>query len=192
MFFVNKHDKNIDSIEQIRSEVLSCTLCNLSLTRIKAVPGEGTPQSKIMFIGEAPGFVEDNMGIPFVGTAGKILDKYLKIAGINRSEVFITNIVKCRPPKNRVPSVEEQKTCFDYLSRQINIINPKIICLLGRVSFEAILSGSSILQNRGKIIERNNKKYFVTIHPAAIIYNKKLSDIFEKDLIFLGTLIRNI
>lgn len=192
MSFTNTGNNHIDSIEQIRLEVLSCILCDLSKTRKKAVPGEGMSHSKIMFIGEAPGSAEDNLGMPFVGTAGRILDKYLKIAGINRSNVYITNIVKCRPPKNRVPSIEEQNTCSSYLSRQINIINPRIICLLGRVAYEAILSGGSILQNRGKIIERNNKKYFVTIHPAAIIYNKKLTDLFEKDMVSLGVLMHNL
>ncbi len=192
MDFINKNNKYADSIEQIRLEVLSCALCDLSGTRNKAVPGEGPSQSKIMFIGEAPGSDEDNMGIPFVGTAGKILDKYLKIARINRYDVFITNIVKCRPPKNRVPSVEEQNACHGYLYRQIKLVNPKIICLLGRLAYESILSGSSILKNRGKIIERNDKKYFVTIHPAAIIYNKKLSELFEKDMIFLGNLVREL
>jgi DNA polymerase len=146
------------------------------------VPGEGQISAKIMFIGEAPGRSEDEKGKPFVGAAGRILDDLLKKAGIERSQVFITNIVKCRPPNNRVPEEDELIACRPYLDRQIALIKPKVICILGRTAYSSILGGSSITANRGKIVERSGQKYFSTFHPAAVIYNKKLLSTLEADL----------
>jgi uracil-DNA glycosylase family 4 len=122
-----KHD---DSLEKIAANVRGCPLCKLSRSRKNAVPGEGQLSAKIMFIGEAPGRSEDEKGRPFVGAAGRILDELLKKAGIERSQVFITNIVKCRPPNNRVPKEDELTACRPYLDRQIALINPKVICIL--------------------------------------------------------------
>jgi uracil-DNA glycosylase len=174
-----KHD---DSLEKIAADVRGCPLCKLSRSRKNAVPGEGQLSAKIMFIGEAPGRSEDEKGRPFVGAAGRILDELLKKAGIERSEVFITNIVKCRPPNNRVPKEDELTACRPYLDRQIALIKPKVICILGRTAYSSLLGGSSITANRGKIVERAGQKYFLTFHPAAVIYNKGLLSVLEADL----------
>ena len=174
-----KHD---DSIEKIAADVRGCPLCKLSRSRKNAVPGEGQLSAKIMFIGEAPGRSEDEKGRPFVGAAGRILDELLKKAGIERSEVFITNIVKCRPPNNRVPKEDELTACRPYLDRQIALIKPKVICILGRTAYSSLLGGSSITASRGKIVERAGQKYFLTFHPAAVIYNKGPLSALEADL----------
>ncbi|MDQ4101877.1 MAG: uracil-DNA glycosylase [Thermoproteota archaeon] len=174
--------KHKDSLEKIAEDVRGCPLCKLARTRKNAVPGEGQISAKVMFIGEAPGRNEDEKGKPFVGAAGRILDNLLRKAGIERSQVFITNIVKCRPPNNRVPEEDELIACRPYLDRQIALIKPKVICILGRTAYSSILGGSSISANRGKIIERSGQKYFSTFHPAAVIYNKSLRSTLEADL----------
>ena len=171
-----------DSLEKIAAEVRGCPLCKLARTRKNAVPGEGQLAAKIMFVGEAPGRSEDEKGRPFVGAAGRILDDMLKKAGIERSEVFITNVVKCRPPGNRVPEEDEAEACRPYLDRQIALIRPRVICILGRTAYSSLLGGSSITANRGKIVEKAGQKYFLTIHPAAAIYNRSLLSVLEADL----------
>lgn len=181
-----------DSLEKIASEVIGCPLCKLSRSRRNAVPGDGQLSSKIMFIGEAPGKNEDEQGKPFVGAAGMILNQALEKAGIKRAEVFITNVVKCRPPGNRVPENDERSICRQYLDRQISLIAPKIICILGSTAYSSILGGKSITKNRGKIMERNRQKYFLTIHPAAAIYNKNLRSVLNNDLFILSKEIKKI
>jgi uracil-DNA glycosylase len=171
-----------DSLEKIATEVRGCPLCKLARTRENAVPGEGQLSAKIMFVGEAPGKREDEKGRPFVGAAGRILDSLLEKVGIERSQVFITNIVKCRPPNNRVPEEDEAIACRPYLDRQIALIKPKVICILGKTAYSSLLGGSSITANRGKIVERVGQKYFLTFHPAAAIYNKSLLSALEADL----------
>lgn len=171
-----------DSLEKISAEVTGCPLCTLARTRKTAVPGEGQLAAKIMFVGEAPGRSEDDKGRPFVGAAGRILDEMLEKAGIQRTQVFITNVVKCRPPNNRVPEDDEVAACLPYLDRQIALIRPRIICILGRTAYSSLLGGSSITANRGKIIEKAGQKYFLTIHPAAAIYNKSMLSLLEADL----------
>jgi DNA polymerase len=181
-----------DSLEKIASEVIGCPLCKLSRSRRNAVPGDGQLSSKIMFVGEAPGKNEDEQGKPFVGAAGMILNQALEKAGIKRAEVFITNVVKCRPPGNRVPENDERSICRQYLDRQISLIEPKIICILGRTAYSSILGGKSITKNRGKIMERNGQKYFLTIHPAAAIYNKNLRSVLNNDLFLLSKEIKKM
>ena len=181
-----------DSLEKIASEVIGCPLCKLSRSRRNAVPGDGQLSSKIMFVGEAPGKNEDEQGKPFVGAAGMILNQALEKAGIKRAEVFITNVVKCRPPGNRVPENDERSICRQYLDRQISLIEPKIICILGSTAYSSILGGKSITKNRGKIMERNGQKYFLTIHPAAAIYNKDLRLVLNNDLLKLSKEIKKI
>ena len=172
----------MDSLEKIAAEVMGCPLCKLARTRENAVPGEGQLAAKILFIGEAPGRSEDEKGRPFVGAAGKILHEMLAKAGIERSQVFITNVVKCRPPNNRVPEDDEVAACYPYLERQLALIRPRIICILGRTAYSSILGGGSITANRGKIIEKAGQKYFLTIHPAAAIYNRSMLGLLEADL----------
>ena len=171
-----------DSLEKVGTEVRGCPLCKLSRTRKNAVPGEGQLSAKILFIGEAPGRNEDDKGRPFVGAAGKILDELLQKAGIERSRVFITNVVKCRPPGNRVPDEDEVSACRPYLERQLALIRPHVICILGRTAYASLLGGGSITADRGKIIEKAGQKYFLTIHPAAAIYRRSLVSVLEADL----------
>jgi uracil-DNA glycosylase len=181
-----------DSLEKIASEVIGCPLCKLSRSRINAVPGEGQLSSRIIIIGEAPGKNEDEQGKPFIGAAGRILNQALEKADIKRDEVFITNVVKCRPPGNRVPENDERDICRQYLDREISLIVPKVICILGSTAYSSILGGKSITKNRGKIIERNGLKYFLTIHPAAAIYNKNLRSVLNNDFFTLSKEIKKI
>lgn len=171
-----------DSLEKIAAEVKGCPLCKLARTRKNAVPGEGQLAARILFVGEAPGRSEDEKGRPFIGAAGRILDDLLQRTGIDRSQVFITNIVKCRPPNNRVPEDDEVAACKPYLERQIALIKPKVICILGRTAYTSLLGGSTITTNRGKIVDKEGQKYFLTYHPAAAIYNKSLLATLEADL----------
>jgi DNA polymerase len=180
-----------DSLEKVSAEVKGCPLCRLSRTRKNAVPGEGQLAAKIMFIGEAPGRSEDEKGRPFVGAAGMVLDDMLKKAGIDRSQVFITNVIKCRPPNNRVPEEDEVAACRPYLERQVALIRPKVICILGRTAYSSLLGGGSITVNRGRMVEKGGQKYFLTIHPAAAIYNRRLISVLESDLKKLAKEIKN-
>ena len=180
------------SLETIRQNVIKCTKCDLCKTRTNAVPGKGNFQSDVIFVGEAPGRNEDKSGEPFVGVAGKKLEIALEGAGITRDTVYITNVVKCRPPSNRVPSITERDTCKEYLKEEISIIKPKIICILGNTAFNSVLGGSEITKYRGKVVRKNNQLYFLTIHPAAIIYNQKLIDVLNGDIIKLFDLIKEL
>ena len=170
------------ALELIQQNVKICKKCNLCSTRKNAVPGEGNVNADIVFIGEAPGKNEDLHGRPFVGTAGKKLDDALENSGLARNDVYITNIVKCKPPKNRIPNYEEKTMCSNYLEHELSIINPKIICLLGNTAFNTILEGNEISKNHGKLIYKEKRTYFVTFHPAAIIYNQKLEKVFKNDI----------
>ena len=172
----------IKKIEQIKQEVIKCIKCELSETRTNSVPGKGNFKSDVIFVGEAPGKNEDEKGEPFIGIAGKKLSDALENAGISRDDIYITNIVKCRPPSNRVPKTNERETCQEYLKQEISIIKPKLICILGNTVFNSILGGSEIMKYRGKIAQKNEQLYFITIHPAATIYNQKLVDVFKEDI----------
>ncbi|MCV0373001.1 MAG: uracil-DNA glycosylase [Nitrosarchaeum sp.] len=169
-------------LEAIRQNVVRCTNCDLCKTRTNAVPGKGNFQSDVVFVGEAPGRNEDQRGEPFVGVAGKRLDHVLESAGISRDSVYITNVVKCRPPNNRVPSVAERDTCKEYLQKEISIIKPKVICVLGNTAFNSVLGGAEITKFRGKIVRKDNQIYFLTVHPAATIYNQELIGVLESDI----------
>ena len=169
-------------IEQIKEEVIKCTKCELSETRTNSVPGKGNFKSDVIFVGEAPGKNEDERGEPFIGIAGKKLSDALENAGISRDDIYITNIVKCRPPSNRVPKTNERETCQEYLKQEISIIKPKLICILGNTVFNSILGGSEIMKYRGKVAQKNKQLYFISIHPAATIYNQKLVDVFKEDI----------
>ena len=181
-----------DQIDALRLKVISCVKCGLSKSRTNAVPGKGNPKAEILFIGEAPGRNEDLKGEPFVGSAGKILSEALDYASISRDDVFITNVVKCRPPENRLPLVEEKDACSEHLSKELEIIKPKIICILGNTAYNSLLGGDSITKNRGKIIEKNGQKYFLTIHPAAVIYNPELKDVLKNDIKALADNLRRL
>ncbi len=179
-------------LEQVKQNVIECTKCELYKTRTNSVPGKGNFKSDVIFVGEAPGRNEDKHGEPFIGAAGKRLSLALEMAGVSRDDVYITNIVKCRPPNNRVPNTDERSTCQEYLKEEISIIKPKIICVLGNTAFNSILGGSEITKFRGKIIRKNNQLYFITIHPAATIYNQKLIDVLNEDIAKLFELIKEL
>ncbi len=175
-----------EKLDDVKNRVISCTKCNLSKSRTNAVPGTGNCHSDIIFVGEAPGRNEDLQGKPFVGTAGQILSEVLEYAGFARDQVYITNVVKCRPPNNRQPLTEERIACKSYLSEEMEIIKPKIICILGNTAYSSLLDGSAITKNRGKIIKNNGQLYFVTVHPAAIIYNPGLRQVLKDDFVLLA------
>ena len=168
-------------LDSIAENVRECQKCELCETRIKAVPGKGNFDADVIFVGEAPGRNEDIHGEPFVGAAGKRLDMILEDTGIDRKDVYITNIVKCRPPKNRVPSKKEEESCNDFIKQEIEIINPKIICVMGNTAYGTLLDGKEITKNHGKIVEKDGRKFFVTFHPAATIYNQKLVEELKED-----------
>ncbi|MGI0057353.1 MAG: uracil-DNA glycosylase [Nitrosarchaeum sp.] len=179
-------------LETIRQKVIECTKCELSKTRTNSVPGKGNFQSDVIFVGEAPGRNEDMKGEPFVGIAGQRLYLALEGAGISRESIYITNVVKCRPPSNRVPTIFERNTCHDYLQKEIAIIKPKIICILGNTAFNSILGGSEITKYRGKIVKKDKQMYFLTVHPAATIYNQELITVLKEDIAKLFDLIKEL
>ena len=146
------------SVEKIRDGVIKCTKCELCQTRTNAVPGKGSPNAKIIFIGEAPGRTEDIRGEPFVGSAGKKLSDALAKNGIERDSIYITNVVKCRPPNNRVPTESERTSCRQYLDSEIDAIKPEIICILGNTASNSVLGQGEITKNRGRIIEKDGRK----------------------------------
>ena len=175
-----------EKLDDVKNKVISCTNCNLSKSRTNAVPGIGSETSDVIFVGEAPGRNEDLQGKPFVGTAGQILSEALEYAGFTRDQVYITNVVKCRPPNNRQPITEEREACKQYLSEEMRIIKPKIICILGNTAYSSLLDGNSITKNRGKLVKNKDQLYFVTVHPAAIIYNPSLRQVLKDDFLFLA------
>jgi uracil-DNA glycosylase family 4 len=177
-------------LDAVAAEIIVCTKCPLWKTRKNAVPGEGNSESPVMFIGEAPGQSEDIKGKPFVGAAGKFLEILLSEIGLSRNDVFICNIVKCRPPRNREPMPNEIQTCTPYLDRQIKIIKPKFIVTLGNYSTAYIFSKanlvfSGITQTRGKffqaIILDMQVTIFPTFHPAAALYSVKYKETLQRD-----------
>ncbi|TVP40680.1 uracil-DNA glycosylase [Candidatus Nitrosocosmicus arcticus] len=185
-----KLNSQTESLESIKNKVIHCVLCGLSATRKNAVPGSGSVTKKIMLVGEAPGKNEDERGNPFVGSAGKVLDQALIDAGIERKEIYITNVVKCRPPNNRVPTEEEIKICTNqYLKKEIDIISPIVICILGATALKSLLGLEYMTPYRGKIVNRPPLRYFITYHPAATIYNNKLKQVFFKDIEMLAKIV---
>lgn len=170
-----------DSLEQIASEVAVCTKCPLHASRVKAVPGEGPLNAQIMFIGEGPGFHENQSGRPFVGAAGDFLNELLHSIGLKREDVFICNVVKCRPPGNRDPEPNEIEACRDYLDRQIALINPRVIVTLGRYSMARWFPAARISAIHGK--PRQVGKFLVVpmYHPAAALHQPSLRQEVEDD-----------
>lgn len=160
-------------LAQIAQEVSNCTRCELHRTRKKAVPGEGPVNTEIMLIGEGSGFHENEQGRPFVGAAGNFLEQLLAQAGLRRSDVWIGNVVKCRPPGNRDPVPEELKSCDEYLERQIEAINPKIIITLGRFSMGKFIPGAKISTIHGEMRRVGNRYVVPMYHPAAALHQPK-------------------
>ena len=189
MLSVNLAVKMTD-LNLISDSVLICKKCTLGHQRTNAVPGSGNPKSTILFIGEAPGRYEDEQGVPFVGRAGRLLDSLLESIGLDRSEVFVTNMLKCRPPKNRDPLPDELKACGPYLNKQIELINPKIIVTLGRFSFAWFFPDIPIGEARGKPINlENGTVVYPMYHPAAALRNGKIRQKAEQDFLNLQKII---
>ena len=169
------------ALDSIATEIAGCTACQLHQGRTLTVPGDGSMSADIMFIGEAPGYYEDQQGVPFVGASGKYLEELLGIIGLNRQDVFICNVVKCRPPGNRDPIPAEIAACKDYLDRQIAVIDPIIIATLGRFSMSRYFPQGKISKIHGQPKTEGGRIYYPLFHPAAVLRNPRLRPVMEDD-----------
>lgn len=173
----------LDNWEELEKSIKNCKKCKLCSNRNNIVFGVGNKNAEIMFIGEGPGADEDIQGIPFVGKAGQLMNNALDGLGINRDDLYIANIVKCRPPNNRNPEKDESNSCLDYLRNQVMLVKPKIIVLLGSVALKNILGEEyKITSARGKWIEKNGINYMPTWHPAALLRDENKKIEFWNDL----------
>jgi len=175
-----ERETKIDSLSSIAEMIRSCNRCPLAKERTRAVPGEGPDGAEILLVGEAPGRDEDRAGRPFVGRAGSLLNCCLEEAGIERSRVFITNAVKCRPPNNRRPKKDEIEACRPYLEDQMSLIQPKVVILMGNAATKAVLDMEGVTSLRGQVFE---DLFLVTFHPAAVLRNKNLKEDLVSDLL---------
>lgn len=169
-------------LQELNAEVRACPACRLSETRKSAVPGEGSERAEIMFVGEAPGYWENEQGRPFVGPAGQMLNELLAMVGLRREDVYITNIVKCRPPGNRDPLPDEIAACGGYLDRQIELIKPRVIVTLGRFSMAKFFPpGKGMRDLHGRVLWRDGIACVAMYHPAAALRQPSLKAILEED-----------
>jgi len=178
-------------LEKVAQEVSVCEKCDLQFSRKKGVPGEGPSNSEIVFIGEGPGFHENMQGRPFVGPAGEFLEELLGTIGMTREDVFITNVVKCRPPGNRDPAPEELKACSPYLDRQLQAIKPKVIVTLGRFSMARYIPHAKISEIHGQPVKVHGMLVVPFYHPAAALHRPSLRPVVEEDFAKLPELIQN-
>jgi uracil-DNA glycosylase family 4 len=172
----------VAELESLVAEVSRCTRCLLHRGRTKAVPGAGPENADIMFIGEAPGFHEDQQGLPFVGAAGSFLDELLESIDLKRDQVYVTNVIKCRPPGNRDPLPEEVAACKSYLDRQIELIQPKLVVTLGRFSMARAFPKARISRIHGQPLKISGVIYYPMYHPAAALHQPSLRPIVEDDM----------
>ena len=178
-------------LEKLAKQIKVCTLCELHRSRTEAVPGEGPTHAEIMLIGEGPGASEDKQGRPFVGASGKFLNQLLEQAGVTRTDVFITNVVKCRPPGNRDPLADEIEICTsNYLQHQIDIINPSIIVTLGRHSMGLFFRGAKITQIHGQMRQVGDRFVIAMFHPAAALHQLSLKETIMADFARLPELLK--
>ncbi|RMZ49100.1 uracil-DNA glycosylase [Candidatus Marinimicrobia bacterium PRS2] len=169
---VSESVQNVESLESFKNSICECLKCELGYTRTNFVFGVGNPNADIVFVGEAPGEKEDLIGEPFVGRAGKLLDKILAAINLSREDIYICNVIKCRPPQNRDPLPKEVDLCEPYLKTQLSLINPKLIVALGRIAACTILRTKEPLKNlRNKIFKYEGIDLVVTYHPAALLRN---------------------
>jgi DNA polymerase len=172
-----------DALETLHEQIRACVACPLSRTRIQAVPGDGPVTARIMAVGEAPGETEDRMGRPFVGAAGQLLTKLLESVGLERSDLYICNVLKCRPPGNRDPLPEEVEACAHFLDAQVELIRPDVILLLGRHALQRILPGApGISRSHGTRIRDRGRLYVPLYHPAAALYTGSLMATLQEDM----------
>lgn len=170
-------------LDRLHAQIRVCERCGLHATRTQAVPGTGPVNAEIMIVGEAPGFTEDVQGQPFVGQAGKLLDTLLQQIGLSREQVFITNVLKCRPPQNRDPMPNEADACLPYLRQQFALVRPKAVLILGRHALERMLPGvGSISRVHGQIFMRSGVAFMPCYHPAAALHNGSLLSDLQKDI----------
>ena len=170
--------------EELEKTCKECTLCALSETRTNCVFGVGNREARLMFVGEAPGEKEDLSGIPFVGAAGQLLDKYLTAVDIDRDSVYIANILKCRPPKNRDPNPEEQDKCIGYLREQVRLIRPEIIVCLGRISAMRLIKPDyRITAEHGQFVKKGNFTLTAVYHPAALLRDPRKKEDMYRDML---------
>lgn len=180
----------VETLQLIARETQGCTRCGLHTGRTRAVPGEGPADAKIMLIGEGPGYHEDRQGRPFVGPSGQLLDELLALAGLRRSDVFIGNVVKCRPPQNRDPQPDEVATCTEnYLFRQIVAIDPDVVVTLGRFSMSLFLPGAKISRIHGQPHTVGGRLIVPMLHPAAALHQPQNRPLIEADFQRLPELI---
>jgi uracil-DNA glycosylase family 4 len=172
----------MSALTELCQQIALCHKCDIARLRTKVVPGEGAENAEIMFIGEAPGFNEDQQGRPFVGQAGQFLDQLLLSIGLNRQKVYIANVIKCRPPENRDPLPTEIQNCSGWLDSQIDIIKPKMIVTLGRYSMVRYFPGKTISKIHGTAVKRDNRIYFAMYHPAAALHQGSLRKDIEADM----------
>jgi uracil-DNA glycosylase len=177
------------ALKAVHTRIAACTQCALHIGRTKTVPGDGPLGALVMFIGEAPGFHEDQQGIPFVGAAGRLLNELLQQVGIPRQQVFITNVIKCRPPGNRDPNPDEVEACKGHLDEQIEIVAPQVIVTLGRHSMVRAFPEEKISVVHGQARRVGERVYFPMYHPAAALHQPSLRGIIEADFQQLGALL---
>jgi DNA polymerase len=180
-------------LAELAEQSRCCTLCPLHTSRTHAVPGDGKVTAKVMLIGEAPGREEDQSGRPFVGAAGRFLDRVLAEHGLDRQELFITNVVKCRPAQNRAPRKGERDTCVShYLAEQIALIDPVVIMLLGSIAAQQLLGVKSVNEARGRLIAHNQRHYVVGYHPAAMFYREDMAAKVYEDFAVLARAVHEL
>ena len=179
----------MNRFEELTKRIKQCTDCPLSRTRTNAVPGDGPASAEIMIIGEGPGFHEDRQGLPFVGPAGRFLNELITSAGLKREDVFITNVVKCRPPNNRDPMPVEIQACRKHLDEQIEIIDPKVIVTLGRFSMARFIPGQTIGRVRAQARQVEGRTIYPMYHPAAALHNGSLRSVIEDDFRAIPSLV---
>lgn len=182
----------VAQLSLVHTDIHHCTLCELHAGRTLTVPGAGNPDADVMFIGEAPGKNEDEQGLPFVGRSGNYLEERLKDINLSREDVFIANVVKCRPPDNRDPRTGEIATCNPYLRRQIDIIDPLVIATLGRFSMEMFFGKQSITRIHGQFKYGDNRAYIPLFHPAYVLRNPNIHDDFVTDMQKLLPLVEDV
>ncbi len=180
----------MSELQQLAGQISSCMDCNLSQHRTRAVPGEGPKDADLMFIGEGPGYNEDQQGVPFVGQAGRYLEELLASIGFSRDDVYITNMVKCRPPNNRDPFPGEIRACSKYLDVQIKLIQPRVIVTLGRHSLGKFLPGETIGKTHGKPRQMGDLIIYPIYHPAAALRQHTLRTILEQDFQAIPSLLQ--
>ena len=182
----------MSALTELYGEIAHCQLCELAKYRTKVVPGEGAEDAGIVFIGEAPGWHEDQQGRPFVGPAGLYLDELLASINLKREQVYIANVIKCRPHGNRDPLPTEIHSCRKWLERQIEIIRPKMIVTLGRYSMAMFFSGKSISKIHGTAQKRDNVIYYAMYHPAAALHQQSLRRAIEEDMLKIPLLLAEV